>query len=125
MSKIKVNLTLKKYSVDTMEYSIKKTSILIDKFLFDIVIYKLRRKKEYITNKGNLKNKWRDRRYFQDEIMSKSDNHLMSNFLSYQIVIYGIYDKSKVENKSITEIGNEILIKKVMSRTLKDEMKIY
>ena len=57
--------------------------------------------------------------------MNKSDNNLMSNFLSHEISIYGIYDKSRIEGKTITEIANEILIKKIMSRTLKDELKIY
>ena len=125
MAKIKVNLTLKTRNIETSTQDTKKTSILINKFLFHVVIYKLRRKKEYITNKGNLKKKGHAKRYYANEIMAKSDNHLMSNFLSYEISIYGTYDKSKIENKTITEIANEILIKKVMSRTLKDELKIY
>ena len=124
MSKIKINLTIKKYSIENMKWSGKKTSILIDKFLFDIVIYKLRRRKEYITNKGNLKKKGKAKKNYQ-EIMSKSDKHLMSNFLSYEISTYGIYDKSKIKDKSVTKIAHEILIKKVMSRTLKNELKIY
>lgn len=124
MSKIKVNLTLKKYSIESMKWNKKKTSLLIDKFLFDVVIYKLRRKKEYITNKGNLKKKGPAKKNYQ-ELMSKSDNNLMSNFLSHEVSIYDIYDKSRIEGKTITEIANEILIKKVMSRTLKDELKIY
>ncbi|MBK2255731.1 hypothetical protein IBE48_09735 [Francisella philomiragia] len=124
MSKIKVNLTIKKYSAEDMKWSRKKTSILIDKFLFDVVIYKLRRKKEYITNKGNPKKKWRAKNHYK-ELIAKSDNNLMSNFLSHKISTYGIYDSSRIEGKTITEIANEILIKKVMSRTLKDELKIY
>ena len=73
MSKIKVNLTIKKYSIEHMKWSRKKTSILIDKFLFDVVIYKLRRRKEYITDKGNLKKKEPAKKNYQ-ELMSKSDN---------------------------------------------------
>ena len=64
-----------------MKWNKKKTSVLIDKFLFDVVIYKLRRKKEYITNKGNLKKKGPAKKNYQ-ELMRKSDNNLMSNFLS-------------------------------------------
>lgn len=124
MSKIKVNLTIKKYFVENMKWSRKKTPILIDKFLFDVVIYKLRRRKECITNKGNLKKKGPAKKNYQ-ELMSRSDNHLMSNFLSYEISTYGIYDRSKIKDKSITEIAHEILIKKIMSRNLKDELKIY
>jgi hypothetical protein len=125
MSKIKVNLTLKTYLSNRIKPTINKTSILLDKFLFDVVIYKLRRKKEYITNKGDLKKKGHAKRYYRDEIMAKSDSQLMSNFLSHEIATYGIRDKTRIENKTITEIANEILIKKLMSRTLKDGLKIY
>jgi hypothetical protein len=125
MPKIKVNLTLKTYLSNSIKPTINKTSILIDKFLFEVVIYKLRREKEYITNKGNLKKKGHAKRYYRDEIMAKSDNQLISNLLSREIVNYGIRDKTRIENKTITEIANEILIKKIMSRTLKDGLKIY
>ena len=121
MPKIKVNITIARYDMATGKTNRKKTSILIDKFLFDVVIFKLRRKKEYVTNKGDPKKKGRAKSYYQNEIMNKSDNHLMSNFLSHAIRCYMSYNDK--EDRKMTEIANEILTKKIMSRTLTDEMK--